>query len=206
MQDGKSGFGIRDSGFGIRESGVGILDSGVGILDSGFETRDSGLGIRVALVLVALPCVALAVVSAWWLVGGWFGGGLWPPDEVTLSEAIATRNNAEALRLISAGADPNRPSHVRDGLLTNGYEVTVTPVEAAVGAQRADSLRMLLANGASVDGRELRVLRCYERTRPDSAVRAVLEARATIGPSARLGAGFDCAGVRLPADRVEQEP
>jgi hypothetical protein len=172
--------------------------------DSGFGTRDSGPRIQTTKVatitqnlisaIVALPCVALAAVSAWWLVGGWAGGGLWPPDEVTLSEAVATRNNAEALRLISLGADPNRPSHVRDGLLTNGYDVVVTPIEAAVGAQRADSLRMLLANGASVDEGELRVLRCYERTRPDAGVREVLEAHAP--------ATLECAGIRLPVDRV----
>ena len=161
------------------------------------------MGIRdsVIRVIVALPCVALAVVSAWWLVGGWFGGGLWAPDEVTLSEAVATRNNAEALRLISLGTDPNRPSRVRDGLLTNGYDVVVTPVEAAVGAQRADSLRMLLANGAAVDDRELRVLRCYERARRDSGVRAILDARASGEPSTTLGSGPDCTGVPLPADR-----
>ena len=185
MRDAKPGFGIRDSGFGIRDSGLGIRDSKRWI----------------TLVLAALPCVALSVVSAWWLVGGWLGDGLWPPDEVTLSEAVATRNNAEALRLISLGADPNRPSRVRDGLLTNGYDVVVTPVEAAVGAQRADSLRMLLANGAAVDDRELRVLRCYEGERRDSGVRAILDARASGEASTALGSGPDCTGVPLPADR-----
>ena len=56
-----------------------------------------------------LPCIALAAVSAWWFAGARLGGGLWPPDEVTLSEAIAARNNGEALRLIENGVDPNAP-------------------------------------------------------------------------------------------------
>src|SRR4026209_1291182 len=98
--------------------------------------------------MTAGPCLVLAFLSAGWTAGRLSGGGLWPPDDVTLSEAVATRNNAEAVRLIERGAKPNQPSPVRDGLLTNGYAVTVKPVEAAVGAQRADSLRTLLANGA----------------------------------------------------------
>jgi len=138
-----------------------------------------------------LPCIAFAALSGWWIVGAPFGAGLWPPDEVTLSEAIATRNNAEALRLIRLGADPNQPSRVRAGLLTSDYAVDVTPVEAAVGAQRVDALRMLLANGAKIDGQQMRVLRCYEQIRRDSSVRAFLGEPADV----------ECAGVRLPVDR-----
>jgi len=138
-----------------------------------------------------LPCLAFAALSGWWIVGAPLGAGLWPPDEVTLSEAIATRNNAEALRLIRLGADPNQPSRVRAGLLTSDYDVDITPVEAAVGAQRADALRMLLANGATIDGQQMRVLRCYEQTRRDSGVHALLGDPPDV----------DCAGVRLPVDR-----
>ena len=138
-----------------------------------------------------LPCIAFAALSGWWIVGAPLGAGLWPPDEVTLSEAIATRNNAEALRLIRLGADPNHSSRVRAGLLTSDYAVDVTPVEAAVGAQRVDALRMLVANGAKIDGQQMRVLRCYEQIRRDSAVREFLGEPA----------GVDCAGVRLPVDR-----
>jgi len=138
-----------------------------------------------------LPCVAFAALSGWWVLGAPLGAGLWPPDEVTLSEAIATRNNAEALRLIRLGADPNHPSRVRAGLLTSDYAVDVTPVEAAVGAQRVDALRMLVANGATIDGQQMRVLRCYEQIRRDSAVREFLGEPADV----------DCAGVRLPVDR-----
>jgi hypothetical protein len=176
------------------------------------RTRDS-----IVRMIVALPCVALAVASAWWFVGRLAGGGLWPPDRVTLGEAIATRNNAEALRLIMLGASPNQPTRVRAGLLSDGYDVVVTPLEAAVGAQRADSLRMLLASGAVLDGRELRVLRCYERVRRDAGVREILDAHAARAldgaqraatdtshqPPASVEVAADCTGVRLPVDRVE---
>jgi hypothetical protein len=187
--------------------------------ESGFRTRDSKMRITVVGVLAALPCIALAAISAWWFAGGLAGRGLWPADRVTLAEAVATRNNAEALRLISLGANPNEPSHVRDGLLTDGYDVVVTPIEAAVGAQRADTLQMLLANGAIVDEpAQLLVLRCYERMRRDSGVREILNARASrlletmrgveLGRTAEdrfvqsaLSVEPDCTGVHLPSER-----
>jgi len=160
---------------------------------------------RVTLLVgavAALPCLVFALASGWWFVGGLAGGGLWPPDEVTLSEAIATRNTAEALRLIQLGASPNAPSRVRAGLLTADYDVTITPVEAAVGAQRTDALRMLLANGATIDSRELRVLRCYEHVRREGGVRDILDARAASTDGHEPGTGLDdCAGVRLPGER-----
>ena len=144
--------------------------------------------------IVAAPCLVLALLSAWWTVGRLAGDGLWPPDSVTLSEAAATRNNAEAVRLIEGGANLDQPSPVRDGLLTSGYAVTITPVEAAVAAQRADSLRTLLANGATVDLEELKVLRCLEQTRHDSGVRELLGAKST--------SDVDCSGVRSPLERA----
>jgi hypothetical protein len=144
--------------------------------------------------IIAGPCLVLAFSSAWWTAGRVVGGGLWPSHDVTLSEAVATRNNGEAVRLIQRGANPNQPSPVRDGLLTNGYAVTVKPIEAAVGAQRADSVRTLLANGATVDQEELRVLRCLEEARHDSGVRELLAAQST--------SGVDCTGVRSPLERV----
>ena len=149
---------------------------------------------RSSMWIIAAPCLVLAGLSAWWTAGQLAGNGLWPPDDVTLSEAVATRNNAEAVRLIEKGANPNQPGRVREGLLTNGYAVTVKPVEAAVGAQRADSLRTLLANGAVVDHEELRVLRCLEQTRHDSGVRELLGAEST--------SEVDCNGVRSPLERV----
>jgi hypothetical protein len=155
---------------------------------------DNRLLTRGLMWIIAGPCLALAVLSAWWTAGKLAGDGLWPPDDVTLSEAAATRNNAEAVRLIERGANPNQPSRVRDGLLTSGYPVTIKPIEAAVGAQRADSVRTLLAHGAAVDQEELNVLRCLEQTHHDSGVREILAAQST--------SDADCEGVRSPLERV----
>jgi hypothetical protein len=148
---------------------------------------------RVVGGIAALPAIALAVASLWWSAGAIRGNGLWPPDDVTLSEAIATRNNAEALRLIALGANPNVPSRVRDGMLTYGYDVTMRPLEAAVGAQREDSLRLLLEHGAIVDAALARTLRCYERVHPERGIRTILE-----GLSSEP---IECDGVPLPTDR-----
>jgi hypothetical protein len=144
--------------------------------------------------IIAGPCLVLACLSVWWTAGRLAGDGLWPPDDVTLSEAVATRNNAEAVRLIENGANPNQPTRVRDGLLTSGYAVTIKPIEAAVGARRADSVRALLANGAAVDQEELRVLRCLEQTYHDAGVRELLAAQST--------SDVECNGVRSPLQRV----
>jgi len=155
---------------------------------------DKRLLARGLIWIIAGPCLVLALLSAWWTAGRLAGDGVWPPDDVTLSEAVATRNNAEAVRLIESGANPNQPSRVRDGLLTSGYPITIKPIEAAVGAQRADSVRTLLANGAAVDEEELKVLRCLEQMRHDSGVRELLARQST--------SDVDCNGVRSPLERV----
>jgi hypothetical protein len=144
--------------------------------------------------IIAGPCVVLALLSVSWTVARFAGSGLWPPDEVNLSEAVATRNNAEAVRLMEYGADPNRPARVRDGLLTNGYGVTVTPLEGAVGGLRADTVRMLLAHGVFVDDAERQVLRCIEQTRHDSGVRELI--------GAEPEDDVDCKSVHSPLERV----
>jgi hypothetical protein len=155
---------------------------------------DKRLLARGLIWIIAGPCLVLALLSGWWTAGRLAGDGVWPPDDVTLSEAVATRNNAEAVRLIESGANPNQPSRVRDGLLTSGYPITIKPIEAAVGAQRADSVRTLLANGAAVDEEELKVLRCLEQMRRDSGVRELLARQST--------SDVDCNGVRSPLERV----
>ena len=64
-----------------------------------------------------------------------------------------------------------------------------------MGAQRADSVRTLLANGALIDEVELRVLRCLEQARRDSGVRELLASDAATS--------VDCDGVRFPLERVQ---
>jgi hypothetical protein len=140
-----------------------------------------------------LPAAALAAVSLYWTVGALTGRGLWPADEVTLAEAIATRNSAEAVRLISFGEDPNARMRVRAGMLA-GHDIWVTPLEAAVWTRDAALARMLLAYGALADSHQVRVLRCLDDAVGGHAVHDVL---------AQLSAEPwpDCSDFQLPGER-----
>jgi hypothetical protein len=76
------------------------------------------------LCLVAAPGCLLAAGSALALVLAAFGRHpMWPDVAVNLSEAAATRNEAEVVRLIGAGENPNESREVRAGLLFDRDEV-----------------------------------------------------------------------------------
>ncbi len=146
---------------------------------------------RIPAVLAGLPATALAVASLWATCGAAAGRGLWPPDEVNLSEAVVTRNAAEAGRLLALGGDPNRPAAVRPGLLRESESVTLTPLEAAVWMRDPSLVRLLRQSGAIPTAEALRVLRCLTDERPDAGVRAHMETlSAEPWP--------ECAGVTLP--------
>lgn len=134
-----------------------------------------GIGARLCRILAAVPAIALAAASLAWTAGAAAGGGLWPARDETLSEAAATRNKAEAARLIAIGEDPNRPAGVREGLLPGVHSRIVTPLEAAVLARRPDMAQMLIDYGASLDAEQLRRLRCSSDRLEDRDVRAFLE-------------------------------
>jgi hypothetical protein len=110
-------------------------------------------------VIALLPALALAALSLYWALGAVGGHGLWPADDVTLPEAVATRNSAEAARLIGLGQNPNARDRVRAGILA-GHDIWVTPLEAAVWTRDANLVKMLLNYGAVTDRREARILRC----------------------------------------------
>jgi hypothetical protein len=129
----------------------------------------------------------LLAAAAWHLAAG----PLWPADVVTLGEAVATGNQAEVLRQVSLGTDPNVPSRIRTGLLTSSGEVTLTALEAAVLARRADMLALMLANGPPPDGAVLQRLRCFERFEPEPAIEERLRTFDSDRP-------LECAGVVRP--------
>ena len=132
-----------------------------------------GIGLRLCQLLAVAPAMVLALASLTWTAGGLAGGGLWPPRDETLSEAAATRNKAEAARLIAMGADPNQPARVREGLI--GESRVITPIEAAIAVRRPDMVQMLLDYGVSLDAERLRLLRCSSETLDDADLRAFLE-------------------------------
>ena len=132
------------------------------------------------LVAVGAPSVLLAAGLALALLLAGFGRNpIWPTQQLTLSEAIATVDDAEIARLMSGGVDLDARYGVRAGLLAD-QPISVTPLEAAVLAGRADLFERLIRGGASIDATEWSRLRCLstandvsdvlERHRPPNAV------------------------------------
>lgn len=131
---------------------------------------------------VAAPGCALGAGLAIALAGAALGRSpIWPDQDLTLSEAVVTRAEADLVRLLRTGADPNAPYDVRPGLLES-RAVRVTPIEAAVRSHDAEMLERLLRHGASIDAAAWNRLRCLavadeglaellERHRPAAAVR-----------------------------------
>jgi hypothetical protein len=126
---------------------------------------------RVSPVLAASVLVPQLVVMALAavVVVGWLTGSdpFWPVPEVTLSEAVVTRDYAEIVRLIESGADPNQPSRVRPDVL-NSAEHTLTPLEAAVGTRTIELVRLLVRHGASVGSGSSRATLICEAIRVDA--------------------------------------
>lgn len=128
--------------------------------------------------LLAAAALSLFVVTAWALGGVPFAA----TPVLTLSEAAATRDAGEVLRLIEQdGADPNRPYPVRAGILRD-EATSLLPLEAAVLSRRAEIVRLLLRHGAAVSAEEGRRLICVARAANDGDVAGALAA-ATSGLS-----------------------
>jgi hypothetical protein len=100
--------------------------------------------------LAAAPPL-VAFVGSVAIAAGWPAGAqpFWSVPELTLSEAVATRDAGEVTRLVERErVDPNRAWPVRGGLL--GEVTSATPLEAAVLARREEMARLLLRLGAVV--------------------------------------------------------
>jgi ankyrin repeat protein len=117
--------------------------------------------------LLVPQAVALALAAV--VVAGWLAGAdpFWPLPEVTLAEAVVTRDYAEIVRLIEHGADPNQPARVRVDML-NSAEHTLTPLEAAVGTRAIELVRLLVRHGASVGSGSSRACLICEAIRVDA--------------------------------------
>lgn len=125
--------------------------------------------------LLGLPATVVALVGLWSFATNNGGGWVWPPDNVTLAEAIATGNYAEVARQLENGVDPNPPFDVRGGVLGD-RPARLTPLQAAVRARNPVLLQMLLDHGAVVGPTGLSVLKCMNDEDGDREVRQILDA------------------------------
>ena len=73
------------------------------------------------------------------------------PFAYSLAEAIERDDVRRAYEFIRAGQDPNDLIAVRHPVLTAGQGVLVSPLLWSVASNRADSMRMLLGQGARME-------------------------------------------------------
>jgi hypothetical protein len=130
--------------------------------------------IGLAAIGLGLPGLLFVAATAVMLMGLPFGmDPLWAVEPTTLSEAAALRDNGEVVRLIELGADVNGASLVRPNVLAE-RELTMTPLEAAVAAERADMVELLLERGARVDVAQWTRLMCFAASVEADEIRALL--------------------------------
>jgi hypothetical protein len=108
---------------------------------------------------------------------------------LTLSEAAALRDQGEVSRLTASGTDPNAVYGLRPGVLAAS---SLTPLEAAVGARRAETVELLMLRGATVDDTSWRRLHCFALSTGAADVVEMLERYTPANATA------SCEGIRTP--------
>ena len=99
----------------------------------------------------------------------------WPPQDVTLSEAVALRDRGETALQIMRGVDPNGRYVVRN-VLREGEAVSLTPLEAAVITRESYMMNLVKDYGAIVDERNTAVLQCLAKSVGAEGIRRELMA------------------------------
>jgi hypothetical protein len=140
-------------------------------------------------VAAAAPVMVLLVLEAFALTAtGITGDNPRVPDvTLNLTEAVAVRDQAEMMRLIERGDDPNRREPVREGLLEDDT-VNAMPIEAAVSLRQPELVSLLYQNGAALGAEDWRRLTCYAKREELASVLKVLTEHMP------AGAAMDCAG------------
>jgi hypothetical protein len=139
--------------------------------------------VALAPCLVALAFAASGVAA---LVGG--RPLIWPARPVTLSEAMASRDQGEVVRQVAAGVSLDARYDVYD-VIKPGRHTPSTPLEAAIATREEYMFDLGLAYGARLDTGNARVLFCLAEAGHATAIRDGV--RDKFGPQA-------CDGVSLP--------
>jgi len=125
-----------------------------------------------AAIALAAPGCVLAAFSV--IVPAMAGVGhdpVWPHEPYNLAEAAAVRDEAEVVRLIEQGHDPNMRYDVRARWVFD-HPTRLTPLEAAVVRDDPEIVRQLLAKGAVMNEGLWARLRCAAAS---PSLRAVLD-------------------------------
>jgi hypothetical protein len=150
------------------------------------------MGHRLASLALALPGLVAAAASAALLVMTAAGvNPFWTPQAANISESAALRDAATVVQRIQRGEDIAAAHSVRAGILFD-RAVTVTPVEAAVAARRAEVVDAILTE-RPFDTAEWQRVFCLASTMPDEDIREVVDAHRPEG-----AADGDCSSYRRP--------
>lgn len=114
-----------------------------------------------------------------------------PPERMTLSEAAALESDADVVRLLQAGADPNAPARVRRSRI-RAVGADLTPLEAAMTSRHVSVMTLLIDGGARLDPEQVSVLWCLALSHRNADAQAWLRSRSA-GPFPS-----DCSRVRMP--------
>jgi hypothetical protein len=113
---------------------------------------------------------------------------IWPPEEITLAEAVGLRDQGEVVRQIMLGSDPNRRYQVRD-VFRDDEQLELTPLEAAVITREVYMVDLVVDYGASIGDGNAAVLQCLARALGADEVRTFVIDRSREA---------DCGGIQLP--------
>lgn len=146
--------------------------------------------IELALALPALAWIAAATLVMVSTLLGY--RALAAPADVTMAEAAVLRDEAELLRQMRHGANPNTAAPVRRGMLSD-QDYILTPLEAAIAARHAEVVQLLVENGATLDSQNVPRLLCLARIGDATQIVALLESH-----SPMRATSVDCSGIRTP--------
>lgn len=121
-----------------------------------------------AAVALAIPGCLLAVASVGALSLAAVGRyPMWRHLPLNLGESAGARDEAEVVRLIERGDNPDARYPIRPGILSN-RPLNLLPLEAAIARDDRAIVSQLLSKGASLDAGLWSELRCFagERTAP----------------------------------------
>ncbi len=127
-------------------------------------------GVMVALVIV----VSLGLQAA-----GVFP--FEPAGQMTLPEAAALESEADIVRLLRAGANPNAPARVRRTRI-RAVQAALTPLEAAMSSRHVSVMTLLVDNGAVLDARNLPGLWCLAASQQNQDAQNWLRSRGGAEP------------------------
>jgi hypothetical protein len=141
-------------------------------------------------VAIALgPCLVAVGLAASGIAALWGQPLLWPAGTVTLSEAMAMRDQGEVVRQVALGRSLDVRYDVYDAIRADRH-TPATPLEAAIATRELYMFMLGVNYGAQLDASRARGLQCLADAKGATEIAAFL--------ATRFGPTPDCAALALP--------